>query len=124
MKREPWVIGNAFAHGIRILNCIFCRAIDEKDWNEEDKEMGEDNKWLVVEQVNSMCSEMMIDDAHDVMDMLQSIPRDRLCECTDCNYHHPESPRTHDYSYLKEKCDECIRNKKAKEADMDHFETI
>lgn len=126
MKREPWSIGCSFGYAIRILNSIFCRGEDIEGWSEEDKEMGEDNKWLVVEQINSMCSEMMIDDASDVLVMLRAIPKDRLCERIDCRYHHPEDAERHNFAHFQDKCDECENNGKSKldEADrIHHFES-
>lgn len=122
MKREPWSIGCAFAYGIRIVNSIFCCKPDEPGWTEEEKEMGEDNKWLVVEQVNSMCSQMMIEDAHDILQMAASLPNNRLCEQLDCKYHHSEDYAKHDYKIFQSKCDECSRNKKSKVESADQFD--
>ncbi len=119
MKREPWAIANAFAYGVRVLNSIFCTDC------KNEPEYGEDDLWLVVEQINSMCSVIMIDDAYDILVMVQSIPMNRLCERTDCNYHHPEDPTKHNYCNFQDKCDECIHNKKSKEEksnQMEHFE--
>ncbi len=114
MKREPWAIGTAFAHGVRILNCIFCRHPKEEGWDEDDVEASHDIKLLVAEQINSMCSDMMIEDAQDMLAMVSSIPTGRLCERTDCIYHHPENPHTHSYVDVSgEKCGECPNNQKS-----------
>ena len=126
MKREFWAIGNAFAYGIRILNCMFCLHPKTDGWREEDLEMGEDNKWLVAEQINSMCSPMMIDDAYDVLEMIRACPKNRLCERVDCQYHHPQNPTRHNYCHFQDKCDECIENEKSKidkDSRMHHFES-
>lgn len=122
MRREPWAIGNTFAYAIRVLNSIFCRA-SEPEWTEEEKEMGDDNKWLVVEQINSMCSDMMVEDAVEILQMVSSIPTDRLCEKINCMAHHPENPRKHDYSTFGDRCGGCIHNSKSKAEDkIDYFE--
>jgi hypothetical protein len=70
MKREPWSIAHTFGYAVRILNSIFCRNEDRPEWTEEEQEMGENNKWLVAEQINSLCSNMMIEDAQDMLKMV------------------------------------------------------
>lgn len=121
MKRELWSIGSTFAYGIKILNSIFCEEDNET-------ELSKDEKWLVAEQVNSMCSKMMIEDAQDMLAMVSSMEQGRLCERTDCSYHHPENPHTHTYrGMFMDKCEDCIENQKSKldKSDrMDHFETL
>lgn len=107
MKRELWAIGKAFASGIQILNSICCS-------NDDEKEFGWDERWLVAEQINGSCSEMMIDDAYDVLVMIQSIPKNRLCEKIECIYHHPEDPTSNNYCHCQDKCDECVENQKSK----------
>lgn len=115
MKREPWAIGNAFAYAVRVLNCIFCRHPKEEGWNEDDIEANDNIHHLVAEQINSMCSDMMREDAEDILAMVASIPTGRLCERLDCRFHHPENPRTHTYVDVSTKrCGECIYNKKCK----------
>ena len=122
MKREPWAIGNTFGYAIRVLNSIFCRKGDIRGWSEEDKEMGEDNKWLVAEQINSMCSDMMIEDAQDILKMISSMPSNRLCEEITCVYHHPDNPGSHGYNGLYNKrCGECCHNKNQTDATLNHF---
>ena len=91
MKREPWSIGSTFGYAIRVLNSIFCSDL------EKEQEYDQDTKWLVAEQINSMCSDMMIEDAQDMLAMVSSIPTGRLCERTDCRFHHPPNPHTHSY---------------------------
>ncbi len=126
MKREPWAIGNCFAYAIRVLNSIFCRHPEKEGWIEDDREASEEIHWLVVEQINSMCSDMMIDDASDILKMVNSIPTGRLCEATECSFHHPQNPQSHTFCDLfKEKCGECIHNEKSKIEQSDkieHFE--
>ena len=128
MKREPWAIANTFAYAIRILNSIFCTATKESrvnctdEWTEEEKEMGEDNKWLIAEQINSMCSDMMIEDAQDMLIMVHSIPTGRLCEKTDCHFHHPPNPHRSSYvDVSRDKCAECKYNKAAKISNLNHY---
>lgn len=119
MKRELWSIGCTFGYAIRVLNSIFCDG-------EIEKELSEDEKWLVAEQVNSMCSDMMIEDAQDILTMVNSMVTNRLCERVDCQYHHPKTPHTHTFcDMFKDKCEECIHNEKSKTPDDDkieHFE--
>ena len=108
MRRELWSIGCCFGYAVRVLNSIFCT--DRK----EETELSDDEMWLVAEQINSMCSEMMLDDAYDVLVMIQSIPKNRLCEKIECIYHHPENEASHNYCHFQSKCDECVENKKSK----------
>jgi hypothetical protein len=117
MKREPWAIGNAFAHGIRILNCIFCRHPKQEGWTEDDVEASHETKLLVAEQVNYMCSDMMVEDAEEILAMVGSIPTGRLCEETKCVFHHPDNPHAvHGHLDLcKHTCFECSFNTKTKE---------
>jgi len=120
MRRELWAIGCSFGYAIRILNSICCTDC------KEEHELSEDESWLVAEQINSMCSEMMLDDAWDVLNMIRAVPKNRLCERTDCRYHHPENAEKHNYNHFQDKCDECIKNEKSKldEADrIHHFES-
>ena len=104
MRREIWAIGNTFGYAVRVLNSIFCTD------TEKETEFSENDKWLVAEQVNSLCSEMMIDDAYDILRMVQAIPYDRLCEKVYCIKHHPNPFKKSD----KERCDQCSYNKKSK----------
>lgn len=126
MKREPWAIANTFAYAIRVLNCIFCRHPKKEGWTEDDVEASADIHWLVAEQINSMCSDMMMEDAEEMMAMVRSIPTGRLCEKTDCQYHHPENPRSHTFcDMFKDKCGKCMYNKKSKIRlydQLEHFE--
>ena len=124
MKREPWAIANTFAYAIRVLNCIFNRQEGKEGWTEDDIEASADTHHLVAEQINSMCSDMMIEDAQDILKMVESIPSGRLCEKLDCHWHHPENPRTHSYADVsKEKCDECLHNQKSKESKKESNQT-
>lgn len=119
MKREPWAIANTFAYAIRVLNCIFCRRTKEEGWTEDDVEASDEIHHLVAEQINSMCSDMMIEDAQTILVMVQAIPTGRLCEKINCRYHHPEDP--HHSSYVdvsKDKCGECFGNKKCELKEM------
>ncbi len=119
MKREPWSIGRSFSAAIQVLNSIFCRK-DEPGWTEEDKEASEDTKWLVVEQINSMCSDMMIEDAQSILKMVNSIPTGRLCEKMDCHFHHPHNPNRSSYVDVSgEKCGECPFNQKSQIEEKD-----
>lgn len=119
MKREPWAIGNAFAYAIRIVNSIFCRK-DEPGWTEDDVESSDENTWLVVEQINSMCSDMMIEDAQDILVMVNSIPTGRLCERTNCHFHHPPNPKRSSYVDVSgDKCRECPFNQKSQVEEKD-----
>jgi len=124
MKREPWAIANTFGYAVRVLNSIFCQS-DMPVYTEEEKEMEEENKWLVAEQINSMCSDMMIEDAQDMLRMVQAMPINRLCEKVDCIYHHPKNPITHTFKGIfEDKCAECINNQKAvPTADTDYFDS-
>jgi len=108
MRREIWAIGNTFGYAVRILNSIFCTD------TEKETEFSEDDKWLIVEQVNSLCSEMMIDDTYDILRMVQTIPYNRLCEKISCMYHHPKDFEKSDYPISKERCNRCSYNKKSK----------
>ena len=120
LKREPWSIANAFAYGIRILNAMFCSD------NKDEQEYSPEEMSLVAEQINSMCSRMMIEDAELIIGMILSTPKDRLCERTDCRYHHPDDYRKHDFNIFQDKCDECIHNQKCKldeSSRMDHLES-
>ena len=123
LKREHWSIGSTFGYAIRVLNSIFCSDLKEEDIYETD------NKWLVAEQVNSLCSRMMIEDAEEIISMVLSIPDQRMCERTDCIFHHPKKHATHDYSIFQDKCDECIHNnhvpirKNKPKRDMEHYES-
>jgi len=107
MKREPWAIANIFAYAIRVLNSIFCTN------REDEKEYDDDNLWLVAEQIKSMCSDMMIDDAKDMLNMVLEIPNKRLCEKVKCFYHHPFVATSED------KCQKCIYNHKTDISDIE-----
>lgn len=135
MKREPWAIANTFAYAVRVLNCIFCRHPEEEGWTEDDKEASGKNHWLIAEQINSMCSDMMIEDAQDMLVMVASIPTGRLCEEIDCKFHHydnlppfdspAEQIKKRDYTIFKDKCGECPHNKKSeieKSKQKNHFD--
>ncbi len=112
MKREPWAIANTFAYAIRVLNCIFCRHPKKEGWTEDDVEASHEIKLLVAEQVNHMCSDMMMEDAEEILVMVRSIPTGRLCEEVECRYHHPEDPYRSSYvDVSKDKCGECTFNK-------------
>jgi hypothetical protein len=120
MRRELWAIGNAFGYAIRILNSAFCDGTEE----DYEKELDTDETWLVAEQVNGLCSEMMIDDASDILAMIQSVPKNRLCEQINCIYHHPENPKMHNFCHFQDKCDICDCNAKSKAEPRDkraHF---
>jgi hypothetical protein len=121
MKREPWAIGNTFAYAVRVLNSIFCMASDgdstgcSESWSADDREASGDIHWLVAEQINSMCSDMMIEDAQDMLKMVQSIPTGRLCERMDCHFHHPPNPNRSSYVDVSgAKCRVCPYNTKCK----------
>jgi len=122
MRRELWVIGNAFANGVRILNSIFCTDC------KKEPQLSEDEKWLLAEQINSMCSSMMIEDAQEMLVMVGSMTAMRLCERTDCLYHHSEFPQTHAFGNMfKDKCNECLHNEKSRidpDNKMEHFESV
>ena len=135
MKREQWSIGNCFGYAIRILNSIFCR--DPKSTDNSEIEYDEDAKWLVAEQINYLCSDMMIEDAQEILKMVQVIPTGRLCEITECIYHHPrkilnpdlginEEDETIDIKCNKEKCENCIHNQniEVKSNLIDHCECL
>jgi len=116
MKRELWSIANAFAYGVRILNAAFCELGEEKELSKEEL-------WMIAEQINSMCSPMMIDDAGEMIKMVQSIPENRLCEKTNCVFHHPENAYTHNYIIFQEKCNKCKWDKKSEDpCTVDNFE--
>lgn len=125
MRRELWAIGNTFGYAVRVLNSIFCT--DLKD----EPSFLTDEKWLIAEQVNALCSDLMVEDAIEILDMVSAIPEKRLCEKTDCMFHHPENTQKHSYRHFQDKCDECIFNKclllgKAKkltENQKEHFES-
>lgn len=97
MKREPWAIANTFAYAIRILNCIFCRHPKQEGWAEEDVEASAETHWLIAEQIKNMCSDNMIEDAQEMLVMVQSMPINRLCEKTLCRFHHPDNPHHSTY---------------------------
>jgi hypothetical protein len=126
MNREPWAIGNTFAYAIRILNCIFCRDTKHPEYTEKEKEASESIHWLVAEQINSMCSDMMIEDAQDMLVMVSSIPTNRLCEMLGCHYHHPKNPHRSSYVDVSgDKCSKCVNNKNCKIADkVDNFQIL
>lgn len=105
MRRELWAIANAFAYGIRVLNSAFCS--DSK----EEQELSRDELVLIAEQVNNMCSSLMIEDAQLILQMVESIPAKRFCEKLDCVYHNPENPNKHNYTIYQSFCDVCIHNK-------------
>jgi len=107
MKRELWAIANSFAYGIRVLNSVFCA--DPNPENEQ--ELSNDELALIAEQINCMCSTTMIEDAQLIMQMVESIPTNRLCEKTDCLYHHPENCVKHCYKIYQNTCDVCFFNK-------------
>jgi len=126
MKREPWAIANTFAYAIRVLNCIFCRHPEKEGWTEDDKEASNETHWLIAEQINSMCSDMMIEDARDVLKMISVIPANRLCERLDCLFHHPENFQRYDYNKFADKCNKCSHNEKCKldkYNKIEHFES-
>lgn len=125
MKREPWSIANTFAYAIRVLNCIFCRQPKKAGWNEDDVEASDEIHHLVAEQINSMCSDMMIEDAQEILKMVESIPTGRLCEKLNCHWHHPENPRTHSYADTsKDKCGECSHNCNSKLDEIHKFDNF
>jgi len=126
MRRELWSIGCTFGYAVRVLNSIFCSEEIAKGEDRE-QELNNEESWLVVEQVNALCSQMMIEDAYDILGMVSVIPNNRLCERTDCKFHHPEHFQKHDFTIFQDKCDECIFNEKSKinkDSQMEHFESV
>ena len=125
MKREMWVVANTFAYAIRILNSIFCdgdvKLGKDRDGEYNEKEYNEKEMWLVAEQVNSMCSEIMIEDVEIIIAMIKSLPIKRLCEKTDCFYHHPIDYRkqAHEKYIIRDLyCCYCSYNKKYKDTEF------
>jgi hypothetical protein len=119
LNREAWSIANAFAYGVRILNAMFCSD------NKDEQEYSSEEIWEVTEQVNYMCSRMMMEDAQLVVDRVLSLPEKRLCKKFDCKFHHPDDSRIYDWSIPQEKCDECIHNAcehNKNKKDVDKFE--
>ena len=60
MKRELWAIAKGFLSGIQIINSVFCSKDSEQELSEEEK-------WDIVEFINSEVSNMMLEDAEDII---------------------------------------------------------
>ena len=120
MKREFWAIGNTFGYAIKVLNSIFCSDGKTKDgkYNEEEGEYSEEEMWLVAEQVNSMCSKTMLEDALIIISMADSLPENRLCEQINCISHHSKDYQKHDFRHTYNNCKICIHNNFIKEMNL------
>lgn len=77
MRREIWAIGNTFGYAIRVLNSIFCSNGKKENgkWEETEGEYSQEELQLVAEQINSMCSKTMLEDAQIILKMAGGIKK-------------------------------------------------
>lgn len=89
---------NEFAHGQGALICL--SDISKLS-----------DSWEVVDRIRGCTPESFLIEAREAINMMLSLPTKRVCEKSDCLYHHPEDYHKCNYqSVCIGICDKCSDN--------------